>query len=147
MPQVSRSVKPQINSISFHRQTQPADCLAACAAMVLDCLGRPLPYAKLLALLDIGLYGAPRRNILRLTTLDLKVDYGEATLDILAAHLKHARPVIAFVDTGELPYWSESANHAVVVAGLDDDAVLVYDPAFDNPQVVPRENLAGLARM
>ena len=140
MPQTSRPVKPQISGISLYRQTQPADCLAACVAMVLDCLGQPIPYAELLTLLAIGPHGAPRRNILQLTTLHLKVDYGEATPDILAAHLKHARPVIAFVDTGELSYWSESTNHAVVVAGLDDRAVLVYDPAFDSPQTVPRES-------
>ena len=140
MPQTSQFVEPQISDISLYKQMQQADCLAACAAMVLAHFGQPLPYAELLTLLDIGPYGAPRRNILRLTTLGLKVDYGEATTGILAAHLKHARPVIAFVDTGELPYWSESTNHAVVVVGLDDDAVLVYDPAFDSPQTVPRES-------
>jgi ABC-type bacteriocin/lantibiotic exporter with double-glycine peptidase domain len=106
--------------------------------MVLDFLGRSLSYETLLDLLDIGPYGAPRRNILRLTILGLQVNYGEATPGILAAYLENRQPVIAFVDTGELPYWSESTNHAVVVVGLNDDTVLLYDPAFDSPQVVPR---------
>jgi hypothetical protein len=108
--------------------------------MILDFLGQSLSYAKLLKLLDIGSYGAPRRNILRLTALGLRVDYGEATPDILVAYLESGRPVIVFVDTGELPYWSESTNHAVVVVGLNDEAVLVHDPAFDSPQAVPRED-------
>lgn len=140
MPQNSPPVSSRVNGISLHRQTQPADCLAACAAMVLDFLGQLHSYAELLDLLGIGPYGAPRRNILRLTALGLRVDYGEATPGILAAYLKDGQPVIAFVDTRELPYWSESTNHAVVVASLDEEAVLVYDPAFDNPQVVPRED-------
>jgi len=38
-----------------------------------------MPYAELLKLLDIAPYGAPRRNILRLAALGLKVDCGEAT--------------------------------------------------------------------
>ena len=140
MPQTSLSVKLQVSDISLFRQTQPADCLAACAAMVLSCLGQTLPYAELLDLLDIGPYGAPRRNVLRLTALGLKVNYGESTPGILAANLKRGQPIIVFVDTGELPYWSESTNHAVVVTGLDDEAVMLYDPAFDSPQVAPRED-------
>ena len=140
MPQTSPPISPRVDGISLRRQTQPADCLAACVAMVLDFLGQSLPYAELLDLLNIGPYGAPRRNILRLTAVGLKVNYGEATPDILAAHLEGGHPVIAFVDTGELPYWSESTNHAVVVTGLDDKAALVHDPAFDSPQFIPRED-------
>lgn len=138
MPRTLPPIRPRVNGISLHRQTQPADCLAACAAMVLDYLGLSLPHTKLLNLLDTGPYGAPRRNILRLTTLGLEVNYGEATPSILAAYLESEHPVIAFVDTGELPYWSESTNHAVVVAGINAEAVLLYDPAFDSPQVVLR---------
>jgi ABC-type bacteriocin/lantibiotic exporter with double-glycine peptidase domain len=133
-------VSPSVDGISLHKQTQSADCLAACAAMVLDFLGQSYPYGELLESLGIGPYGAPRRNILRLTALGLKVEYGEATPAILAARLENGQPIIAFVDTGELPYWSESTNHAVVVAGVDDKAVLVYDPALDAPQIVPRED-------
>jgi len=140
VPHTSLPTSPRIDDVPLRRQTQPADCLAACAAMILDFLGQSLSYKKLLALLNIGPYGTPRRNILQLTTAGLRVDYGEATPDILAAYLESGRPVIAFVDTGELPYWAESTNHAVVVVGLDDETVLVHDPAFDSPQTVPRED-------
>ncbi len=56
MPQTSLTVEPQVSGISFHRQMQPAGCLAACVAMVLNYLGQSLPYARLLALLDIAMH-------------------------------------------------------------------------------------------
>lgn len=41
------------------KQTQQADCLAACAAMVLAYLNQPTDYRRLLTLLGIGVHGAP----------------------------------------------------------------------------------------
>lgn len=53
-----------------HRvQKGPADCLAACAAMVLAYHRKSVSYSKLLSLLNIGPIGAPRRNILNLSRL------------------------------------------------------------------------------
>jgi len=41
------------------------------------------------------------------------------------------------VDTGELPYWSTSADHVVVVVGLDEERVYLNDPYFESaPQSV-----------
>ncbi len=40
------------------------------------------------------------------------------------------------MDTGHLHYWSESTNHAVVAVGLGEEGILLYDPAFDDPQAV-----------
>ncbi len=105
--------------------------------MLLDYLGQSASYERLLILLRIGPYGTPRTNILRLESLGVHVIYHEATLDILANYLLAGQPVIAFVDTAHLPYWSESTNHAVLVVGLEEDSVLLHDPAFDNPQTVP----------
>jgi hypothetical protein len=105
--------------------------------MLLDYLGQPASYERLLTLLRIGPYGTPRTNILRLESLGVRVTYREATLDILVDYLIAGQPVIAFVDTGHLPYWSESTNHAVVVAGSGEESVLLYDPAFNDPQAVP----------
>ncbi|MCL5998087.1 MAG: C39 family peptidase [Chloroflexi bacterium] len=123
--------------VPHREQTRPSDCLAACVAMVLDYLGQPVPYDRLLALLSIGPFGAPRRNVIRLERLGLRVTYREATTPLIAAHLRAGQPVIAFVDTGELSYWSTASNHAVVVVGIDVDMVLVNDPAFANaPQRV-----------
>lgn len=123
------------------KQEGEADCLAACAAMVLAYIGRPQPYDQLLKLLQIGPIGAPRRNITNLSRLGLPVTYREATLTILAeTYLQAGTPVIVFVDTAELHYWSRAANHAVVVIGLDEYNVLVLDPAFpDSPITIPHE--------
>jgi len=112
-------------------QLQQSDCLAACAAMVLAYLGEDVDYRRLLTLLDIGSYGAPRRNIIRLARLGVDVVYREANVALLLDTLRHGEPVIAFVDTGELSYWTEVTNHAVVVIGAEGDYVLINDPAVD----------------
>ena len=41
--------------ISHRQQIQQADCLAACAAMLLDYLHVPIQYKYLLRLLQVGL--------------------------------------------------------------------------------------------
>ena len=50
--------------ISHQKQRHRSDCLAACAAMVLNYLGRPVRYARLMKLLDIRPdLDAPASNI------------------------------------------------------------------------------------
>ncbi len=136
-------------AVSHRKQTQPADCLAACAAMVLHYLGRPIAYKRPLNLLDIRRFGAPAFHILRLADLGLSVVYKEGTLKDLEQHIRHGEPCIVFVQTADLPYWSAACDHAVVVVGLDEEGVYVNDPAFDEaPQHVPFADfdLAWLAR-
>ena len=113
------------------KQAQQADCLAACAAMVPAYLGQPADYRRLLTLLGIGSYGAPRRNIARLSRWGLDVVYREANFSLLLDALRQGDPVIVFVDTGELSYWTEVTNHAVVVVGVEGDNVLINDPAIN----------------
>jgi ABC-type bacteriocin/lantibiotic exporter with double-glycine peptidase domain len=116
--------------VQHREQKQLADCLAACAAMVLDYLHKPVAYERLLYLLEIGPIGAPRRNILHLSQIGISVVYREASLTIIAECLTHGQPVIAFVDTGELTsYWETTTNHAVVIVGLQPDTVSLLDPA------------------
>jgi ABC-type bacteriocin/lantibiotic exporter with double-glycine peptidase domain len=100
-------------------QVQQSDCLAACAAMVLVYLGKPVDYRRLLKLLDVDSFGAPRRNIARLARLGVDLVYREANISLLLDTLRQGDPVIAFVDTGELGYWTEVTNHAVVVVGIE----------------------------
>lgn len=46
-------------------------------------------------------------------------------------------PPIAFLKTGDLPYWLANTSPAVVVIGYDDDTVFLNDPMFDEaPQCV-----------
>lgn len=122
------------------KQRQDADCLAACAAMVLDYLQRPLNYDQLLKRLDITPdVGAPASRLKRLAVLNLTVIYEAGDLDTLAAYLSQYIPCIVFVDTIHLGYWSESARHALVVIGLDDERVYLNDPFFEqSPQVISR---------
>ena len=59
-----------------HRiQRRQADCLAACVAMVLEYLGRPVDYARLITVLGIQDFGAPSSNIRRLAKLGLAVSF------------------------------------------------------------------------
>jgi len=118
-------------------QPQRADCVAACAKMVLDYIGQPVNYDRLLRLLQIDPeYGTAARNIVRLSELGVDVLYARGTLDDIRGHLAANRPCIAFVNTSELPYWKERTGHAVVVVGIDDEMVYLNDPAFANaPQV------------
>jgi len=106
--------------------------------MVLDYIGKPINYDRLLRLLQVmPEVGTPARNVLNLTELGLDVFYQRGTLDDIRRHLLDNKPCIAFVDTGELPYWDESTAHAVVVIGIDDDSVYVNDPAFESaPQTI-----------
>jgi ABC-type bacteriocin/lantibiotic exporter with double-glycine peptidase domain len=41
-------------NVPLHKMSQTADCLAACAAMVLDYIGHPVNYTDLLRLLEVG---------------------------------------------------------------------------------------------
>jgi ABC-type bacteriocin/lantibiotic exporter with double-glycine peptidase domain len=62
---------------------QEADCLAACAAMVLDYIERPMAYSELLRQLGVGEFGVPASRINRLAGRDIAVDYGEGTWEML----------------------------------------------------------------
>ncbi|MEZ4657648.1 MAG: papain-like cysteine protease family protein [Caldilineaceae bacterium] len=64
-------------------------------------------------------------------------------------YLSEQKPIIVSVDTGELPYWPQAADHAIVVVGMDNDTVIVQDPAFENPYIaipVGDFDLAWLAK-
>ena len=43
------------------------------------------------------------------------------------------KPVVAIVDLEVLKSWPRSANHAVVITGIDDDFVAIHDPADEAP--------------
>ncbi len=125
----------------FHqKQRQQSDCLAACAAMVLDYVHRSVPYEQLLELLNITPdLGAPASNIKRLAALNVSVAYGTGTMKELAMHVGQGVPCIAFVHTTHLGYWDENTRHAVIVIGLDEEKVYLDDPYFDaSPQRVSR---------
>ncbi|RLC72072.1 MAG: hypothetical protein DRI81_16865 [Chloroflexi bacterium] len=43
--------------------------------------------------------------------------------------------VIAFVRTGELPYWEDDVPHAVTVAEIGADTIYLNDPAFQTAPI------------
>ena len=112
-------------------QREQGECLAACAAMMLSYLGHPVNYDKLIKLLRVRAnIGAPASNIRQLETLNVTVIYKQGAWGELQDHLEHNHPCTVLVQTGELPYWDESSDHAVVLTGLDDEFVYLNDPAF-----------------
>jgi hypothetical protein len=52
------------------------------------------------------------------------------------------QPLLQFVRTGELPYWTVDTPHTVVLAGLEGDQAFLFDPATDSgPYAVPEGDL------
>lgn len=123
--------------ISHHQQQRQADCLAACAAMVLEYWQRPLPYPQLLKPLRIGPAGAPYHNLKYLASSNLSVQIQSGQLTDLKNCLDAQTPPIVFVNTGELSYWIETTGHALLVSGLDETHIALHDPAFvDAPKLI-----------
>jgi ABC-type bacteriocin/lantibiotic exporter with double-glycine peptidase domain len=116
--------------VSHHQQRQQAECLAACAAMVLDYLQVPVGYERLVKLLQVGPAGAPFRNLHYLESLGLSVLIEQGEIATLQSHLRRSLPPLVFVDTGQLSYWDEVTGHAVVVIGVEEGMVYVNDPNF-----------------
>ncbi len=117
--------------------------------MVLAYWRRDVTYSALLRLLRIQPYGAPAGNIRLLSGLGVKVTYSTTNLRGLQSLLNQGSPVIVFLRTGELPYWTYQTDHAVVVVGYDEDHLYVNDPdRSDAPLAVPADDfeLAWLER-
>ena len=124
-----------------NKRQRESDCLAACAAMMLDALGIVVPYPRLLSVLDIAPWGTPHRNIRKLSEIvpNIQVIYKQGELNDLCRALDVGLPPTAFVWTGELSYWSVATWHAVVLVGYDGQSFYVNDSAFDvSPRQVSR---------
>jgi len=130
-------------------QTSQADCLAACAAMVLTHLNKLLPYNELLSILNIQWFGAPFGNIRNLEQIGVRILYKQGSLFDLNDHLTVGEPIITPIFTGELPYAKEMTNHTVVIVGIREHYVYINDPAVTQaPIPVPKGDfdLAWLER-
>ena len=126
----------KVLSLQHVQQQEDGECLAACADMILRYIGKSIAYNRLVSLLQVkrGL-GARSSNIHFLKRLDVTVLYTQGSLDSIRAHLQNGNPCIAFVLTGELPYWSYSVQHALVVVGMDEEKVWIHDPEFEQAPI------------
>jgi len=86
--------------------------------------------------------GTPASNITWLASEQLSVTYTSGSLKNLATWLNRDVPVIVFVQAGELPHWrGERAHRAIVVVGMESQAVQILDPAMEaNVITVPRDD-------
>lgn len=126
-------------TVPHQPQRLESDCLAACAWMVLAAAGVSADYNALLTVLNIKPWGTPHRNIRQLEDLidGIQVTYRQGVLADVFRAIDAGHPVILFVWTGDLPYWTLETWHAVVVVGYDENQVYLNDPAFSAaPQVV-----------
>ena len=127
---------PKILAVPHFPQETDTGCLPACAQMVLAYLGFQRSQAELARLMGThSQTGTLYSHITRLHSNQIAVEYGKASeLNDLVNWLNNDLPVIAFVQMGELPYARDHwTQHAVVIAGVDQDAVYVRDPAVSLP--------------
>lgn len=88
--------------ISHWQQEKQADCLAACAAMILAYLQLPVNYPRIRRLLNVRYFGAFFSNLVRLDVLGVAVTVDEGNLDIIEQYLETGLPVIVAVHTSYL---------------------------------------------
>lgn len=113
-------------------QRDKADCLAACASMVLTYLGIEAKYERLVTVLGITPFGTPHSRIQRLKNLssDLHIRHQQGELRDLFDTIDQGMPPIVYVQAGELPYWTEDTFHAIVSIGYDETTFTLLDPAM-----------------
>lgn len=122
-------------SVPHHQQQQPADCLAACAVMVLDYLGVQADYGRLLKLLKIEPFGASAYNLHNLSSLGVTANIDIRDMTLLRQFVQTGSPLIVLVRTGELSYSSQETDHVVVVVGFEDEDIFVNGPAFSEARI------------
>ncbi len=87
------------------QQQRQGECLAACAAMILNYMGAAVAYNRLVKQLEtVANTGTPSFKIRKLTPLGVNVQYQRGTIDRLRHHLQRNQPPIVFVQTKDLLY-------------------------------------------
>jgi ABC-type bacteriocin/lantibiotic exporter with double-glycine peptidase domain len=120
--------------INHRQQRRKADCLVACAAMVLDYLGVAVAETRLRRRLGTTDNGTPFPNLERLQALGLFVQLAkQGELSLFERNLALGLPVIVSVETFGWRHWAgEVTRHAVVVVGIDQEhgVIYIHDPFF-----------------
>jgi ABC-type bacteriocin/lantibiotic exporter with double-glycine peptidase domain len=105
-------------------------CVAACARMVLAHYCDVRTEAELRTLLDTQPTGTRAGNLMGLSSSVLEVNLRPSNLDELRKTLASDQPVIVFLQTGPLEYWSMDIFHVAVLVGLDTSTAALHDPFF-----------------
>jgi ABC-type bacteriocin/lantibiotic exporter with double-glycine peptidase domain len=112
--------------------------------MLLEFAGFQVNYAQLFRTLGTSDLGTPHSRIQRLTNIYpyLSVVYRKGNLTDVISYLESGYPVALFVNTVDLPYWSETAGHAVVVTGYAEQHFYLNDPMLQHgSQIVSQGDL------
>ena len=129
--------------LQHQQQGHSASCLAACVVMALAYWQLEISEADVRRILRTRPYsGTHPVNLIHLGDLGFDAWPYEGTEQELRQRIANGEPVIVFLWTGVLRHWVDREGidyqHTVIVAGWNDDAVLVYDPALSvGPIEVP----------
>ncbi|PIU91614.1 MAG: hypothetical protein COW33_05925 [Anaerolineae bacterium CG17_big_fil_post_rev_8_21_14_2_50_57_27] len=127
--------KQPIIHLPHHQQEHSASCLPACLVMVLSHWGSNLAEADVRRVLGTKPYsGTHAISLLRLSELGFEAWPLDGNVTELQRRVGEGVPVIVFLWTGSLRYWSDSNGvdymHTVVVVGWTEMAVWVHDPVL-----------------
>lgn len=82
-------------------------CLAACCQMALQYIGLDYSQRRLNQLLGLTPIGVPYSHVTRLTQLGVHVVLHAGNPAQIRQALERNLPAIAFLSTGDLPYWQD----------------------------------------
>ena len=122
---------------------KPGWCLPACVGMVSAFWQQLLAQEDVARWLETQQVGTPASRIVRLARRGFDVIYTTGAPATLVEWLDLGVPPILFVRTGDLlPYWTVDTPHAVVLAGLEGDNCVLFDPGLEvAPSIVSYGNL------
>jgi len=142
---MSKISPKQFLKIPHYKQELNNSCLPACIRMVLSFFNITKSEQDIRRLVKIKPAGVNPLNLIHLKNWDIEVNISFSNFDILEDIITQKKPSIALLWTGELDYWDSEKYfdylHAVVVIGIDNENILVNDPAFSKyPQHFPVNN-------
>ena len=117
------------------KQEQPSWCLPACVAMVAAYWQEPLYQPDIVNWLGTSWLGTPASHIQKLSQYSFIPLYQTGSFAQLQYWIAQQIPCILFVHTGQLSYWNVDTAHAVVLAGLENESVFLYDPAIETAPI------------